>query len=497
MKKSRNIMMILLAAALLSGCGKNNSSSSSSTGGGSGSTGSSGGGTVTGEVSIKITDTFNDTYRAVIDRAIGNLAEKYPDFKINVTHEKFSGGYSDLKDKVVKGIPVNDYPDLVVAYPDSVNDFIQGAAALDITSYMKHPIYGWSADDFNDVYEAYVKEGQMYTVEGTYSLPLAKSTEGMFYNADKIIGLNLSAYDATINGGKPLDVDYINNLTWDELFDHLCPAILKYNEANSSALIDTTTEAYWSVVGYDSDDNLFITLAEQYGYGYTSIDEFGNGSIDFVNDGMKELMKKFNAARKNHYISTRGYSGNYANTYSTANPQQCLFAIGSTGGTSHQFSTKNPMELNVAPIPHAPGKENKMISQGPSIAFLDHKDEKRALASWLLYKEITNTDNATNWTLTTSYMPIRQSVSESSEFIEATTLDGKPLKTLERLQAKAFTYAIDVSDFLFTSPVFKGSSDARTEVGKLLTSVLKENDLTDEKLNTLFETAKSNTLLKM
>lgn len=483
MKKSRNIGILLLtSAALLSACGTKKPG---------------GGNLIKTATTITIKSTFNDTYRAVFDAAIKQLQESEP--LLTIENVKFSGSYSDLASEVVKGIPVNDYPDLVVSYPDSVNDYILAGAALDITPYMDGE-NGWTAEEKADVYSAYINEGQDYVVEGTYSLPLAKSTEAMFYNADKIIGLNLSAQDASINGGQPLSVDYINNLTWDELFNKLCPAIVAYNAANSNALIDTSGD--WAVLGYDSDDNLFITLAEQYGYGYTSIDStLGVGKIDFVNDGMKTLMKQFNEAANKHYITTKGVLGGstYVNTLATASPQKCLFSIGSTGGTTYQFSSTNPMEIYVAPIPQAEGKSSKVISQGPSIAFLNHKDDNRALASWLFYKTLTSTDLATRWTLTTNYMPIRETVATSDEYIEAADYTQQSAKTVERLKARSYAYCGEVGNSLFTSPVFKGSSEARTQVGNLITSCLKLSiaECTDAKLSELFNTAYQNTILKM
>ncbi len=491
MKKSRNIGILLLtSAALLSACNTNKSSSANSQKSGT---------KITTATTITIKSTFNDTYRAIFDAAIAKLKETEP--LLTIENVKFSGSYSDLASEVVKGIPVNDYPDLVVSYPDSVNDYILAGAALDITPYMDGE-RGWTAEEKADIYPAYIKEGQEYVVEGTYSLPLAKSTEAMFYNASKIIGLNLSAQDASINDGKPLDETYINNLTWEELFDKLCPAIVAYNAANDNALFDSTS-ADWAVLGYDSDDNLFITLAEQYGYGYTSIDStLGVGKIDFVNDGMKSLMKKFNEAASKHYITTKGYLGGstYVNTLATASPQRCLFSIGSTGGTSYQFSSTNPMELNVAPIPQAEGKSSKVISQGPSVAFLDHKDDNRALGAWLFYKTLTDVDTATKWTLATNYMPIRESVATSDAYIEASDYEAQEAKTLERLKAKAYAYAGEVGNSLFTSPVFKGSSEARTQAGNLVTSCLKldptDKDY-DTKLDALFKLAYDNTVLKM
>ena len=52
-------------------------------------------------------------------------------------------------------------------------------------------------------------------------------------------------------------------------------------------------------------------------------------------------------------------------------------------------------------------------------------------------------------------------------------------------------------DYLFVSPVFKGSSEARTQVAGVVTKAIGDADLTDTELNDLFQTAANNTALKM
>src|SRR5574344_2849075 len=123
----------------------------------------------------------------------------------------------------------------------------------------------------------------------------------MFYNAAVVIRLDLSKQDKEINGGAPLNAAYFDTLTWDELFDHLCQAIEAYNATlPTDQKILKTDQAYHSIFAYDSDDNLFITLAKQYGYGYTSVVN-GAGSVDFNNDGMKSVMKRFKTAYDKGY----------------------------------------------------------------------------------------------------------------------------------------------------------------------------------------------------
>ena len=156
-----------------------------------------------------------------------------------------------------------------------------------------------------------------------------------------------------VNEGRALGQDYFDNLTWEELFNNFCPAIVAYNDSLAAdKKILKTDQAYHSVFAYDSDDNLFITLAEQYGYAYTSINQTtGKGSADFNNDNMKALLKTFHDAANNGYIISKGSAANnYTNTYFTK--QNTLFSVGSTGGVKYQFDATNAMDVGVARIPH-------------------------------------------------------------------------------------------------------------------------------------------------
>lgn len=448
---------------------------------------------------ITFSCTFNDTYGEILKGAIENLKKKEPFIKVN--YVKYNGSYTALKDDVVKNINTNNHPDMVVAYPDSVADFITANAQLKMDRFMNDEDYGWTDEEKEDFIPAYIEEGQHYNIPGTYSLPIAKSTEGMYYDYDKIVGLSLANIDPTINNGNALTEEYLNNLTWEELFNKLCPALLAYRETLGSeelkkAFLDTETQSDWALVGYDSDDNLFITLAEQYGYGYTDLDTVtGKGIINFNNDGMKNLMKVFNAAYKNKYFTTKGIIGTNVNYRSTAD--QMLFSIGSTGGANYQFSATNPKNVRVARVPHAENGNDHQIQQGPSVAFLTHKDENRALASWLLYKEMTTTNICTKWSTTTGYSPIRESVLFSDDYLDFSDDTLMEDKSLDKLKAFNAQYINECSDILFSSPVFKGSSEARTQVGGLATEAISLENMTDEALNGLFQKAYENTVMKM
>ena len=443
----------------------------------------------------------NSSYGDSIDDFIAAFQRLEPN--VTVINTKESASYQGVMDKVIQGVPANNYPDLVVGYPDAIEQVMELGKVLKLDNYINDPNYGWNEEDLEDIIDTYLQEGRSYPRSGTWSLPFSKSTEAMFYNKDVLIGLDLTSIDPTINEGNPLTASYIENLTWEELFDHLAPAIIAYNDAlpaNSKIILDNETYSK-AVLGYDSDDNLFITLAEQYGYGYTSIDDYGEGHLDFINDGMKSLVKTWNRAKNNGYVITKGSSkgGSYTNYSFTA--EAMLFTIGSTGGLKYQTSSN--FETAIAPIPQAAGRDRKVINQGPSLALLDHNDANRALASWLFAKFITNEENSLSWSVNTGYLPIRYSVSESSAYrnviAEGLNADVHDLDHLKAVCSQYVGNSTYVGNALFASPVFKGSSEARIQVGGLLTQALalSTEDCTDEAINTLFQTAYDNTLKMM
>lgn len=390
-------------------------------------------------------------------------------------------GYNELKSAVVQGFSANNYPDIVQCYPDHVAEYINYGKAVKLDSYIDNKTYGWTDEDKQDIYQSFITEGQEYTVEGTYSVPYCKSTEAMYYNEDILIGLNLSSIDSSINGGKPLTKAYIENLTWEELFGKLCPAIIDYNKnLPASQKILKEDQDYHAVFAYDSDDNLFITLAKQYGIPYTSVSSEGKGVFDFGEGEnktkMATLLNKWSEYAQKGYIISKGSAGNnYTNTYFTK--QNTLFSVGSTGGYKYQFDTTNPMNVGVAPIPHAEGKNLYTINQGPSLAILDHADENKKLASWLLYKTITNKDNALDWAVNSGYMGIRKSSVTSDEYKDASDDTTKDPKTLDRLTALNMKYSGNekVLNSLYVAPAFVGSSEARTQVGGVITAALTKN----------------------
>lgn len=439
------------------------------------------------DTTISIWSTTGKDNKVFLDQFIEEFQKAEP--HVTVDNHIISGNYTDIKTNTLQGFGADNYGDLVVCYPDHVADYINAGKAVDLTPYMENAEYGLT--DKDDYYHAYIEEGQQYSIPGTYSLPYCASTEAMYYNYDVLKGLDLSSYDATINGGNPITQSYLNNLTWEEIFEHLAPAIKAHDAANpKSKLIKDGDNT--AVLGYDSDDNLFITLCAQYGIPYTHINEVtGEGVFDFyeneeARNKLADILVKYNGYFKKGYITTQGVLKAYTNTLFTA--QNSLFSVGSTAGVSHQFSTSNPMDVEVTSIPKAADGDLKTIKQGPSLCILSHgalgkpdtnEVKNRKLASWLLYKTITSAKNSTTWSLNTGYTPIRKSTKESKKWLEYTEHEDLDANTIDSLKARNAEYTAQdkIQNSLFTSPAFLGSSTSRTAVGAALTQALQATSL--------------------
>ena len=120
------------------------------------------------------------------------------------------------------------------------------------------------------------------------------------------------------------------------------------------------------------------------------------------------------------------------------------------------------------------------------MCILDHNDENRSLASYLFWKHITNETNSTEWALFTGYMAIRKSTYTSEKYLAALT-PSDDASAYEIAEAKNYKKIADVKDYTFNTALFKGSSNARTNVGKLLKECLINEDL-DTNIDTLFKT---------
>ena len=403
----------------------------------------------------------------VLNTYIEEFNKIYPN--IHITHQS-AGGWGDINGQINTEIAGNNQPNIAYCYPDHVAmyNIAKAVVTLDnlIASEIVIPgteeILGLTAEQKADFIESYYNEGLAYGDGLMYTMPLNKSTEVLYY-------------DKTFFDQHGLKVP----TTWDELWD-TCAKILEIDP-----------DCY--PLGYDAEDNWFITMCEQMKSGYTSAEN--GGKYLFNNDTNKAFVKELREYYQKGYFTTQELYGSYtSNLFVETTDTRCYMCVGSSGGASYQMSNNDTtdgsfaFEVGVAPIPQYSKDNRKVISQGPSLCILRgaNTTDQQILASWLFVKFLcTNVDFQAEFSMASGYMPVLKSVTENENYA-AWLAKGNGY---EYLVAKCVQIGIDGRDDYFVSPAFNGSSTARTQVGALMLKCLSGEATGDDAVNELINAA--------
>ena len=463
MQKKLVAIMLTLVMALgvlaISGCQSNNSNNAFAV--------PEGGFNPDEVVEITFTHTMGAKLQEVLNTYIAEFNKIYPN--IHITHQS-AGGWGDINGQINTEIAGGTQPNIAYCYPDHVAMYniaksvvtLDNLMASDLVIPGTNETLGLTEAQKNDFIETYLNEGLAYGDGLMYTMPLNKSTEVLYYDKSFFEANNLSV-----------------PTTWDEMWD-TCEKILAIDP-----------DCY--PLGYDAEDNWFITLCEQMETGYTSAEN--GGEYLFNNDANKAFVKELREYYQKGYFTTQELYGSYtSNLFVETTDTRCYMCVGSSGGASYQMSNNDTtdgsfaFEVGVAPIPQHSQENRKVISQGPSLCILKgaNTTDQQVLASWLFVKYLcTNVDFQAEFSMASGYMPVLKSVTENENYA-AWLAKGNGF---EYLVAKCVQVGIDGRNDYFVSPAFNGSSTARTQVGALMLKCLSGEAEGEEAVNKLINEA--------
>lgn len=423
----------------------------------------------------KIVSQFNQTY-----------AGKY-----EVKLSKIAGDYDALHDAVKTKLAANEIPALTMGYPDSFAEYmtndINDSAIIKLDNFINDATHGYSTAEIEDFVDQFYAEGSAYQLQGTWSLPMYKSTEIMYYNASYFAGDNEQNYKKFANDSTFLSLanavvtaaagvtdaqlealkTYVDGhsgytyevpVTWNDM-------ITVGRKINADRAAQGITGQFYPV-GYDSDANMLISQFAQRGIPYTV------NSEEATQDPSKHFVFNTPEARafvtetvgliNENVLITKGSLGGskYTNEFFTA--RQCAMAIGSTGGSSYQVSSN--FRVSLAPVPYH-GTTPKYIMQGPSVCFFNNSDPYIHKGAWLFYKAMSEPVANARLALENSYDPVRDSSYETTDYANWIARHEADLKYDIPYHTK------DLRSYYITSPVFVGSSTARTQIGLIIQSI--------------------------
>ncbi|MDE5563005.1 MAG: extracellular solute-binding protein [Clostridiales bacterium] len=407
------------------------------------------------QVEIKFYHTMGQSKQKILADYIEKFNKIYPNIKVDAS--RVFGKYEDVRDTIVTEIYAGAQPNLAYCYPDHVAMYNEAGAVLPLNDFLpdgdfkdikvkvaedKEEPIGYTKEQKEAFFEAYYNEGYQFGDGSTmYTLPLAKSTEVLYYNK--------KFFDAN---------DLTVPTTWDEM-ESVCQQI--------KTIAPTKTP-----LGYDSEANWFITMCAQLDSPYTSAT---GEKYRFNNETNRNFVTRFKGwFDKGYVLTSETNNGSYTSGAFTA--QDVYMCIGSSAGASYQMPDRETVggvstrkfEVGIAPIPQIDKTNPKAISQGPSICIFKDNDPQKVLASWLFSKFLTTSiDFQAEFSFDSGYAPVIKTATENKIYQAGiAAADG-----FDNLIQTAVKTCMANSNSYFTSPAFVGSSRARDEVGKLMAAV--------------------------
>ncbi len=363
------------------------------------------------EVVNQLVETFNTT--------VG--AEK------NITVKPvFQGSYADLKSKLTAGIKANEAPVIAQGYPDYTAEFLQSEAVVALDQYINHPEVGIT--DFEDIAAAYREENNQYDESGTfYSLPFNKSTEVLYYNKTffEEHGLTVPA-------------------TWEQV------------EEVAAQITEITGKPSF---GFDSAPNAFITLVQQFGGEYTnSKGEVLFGEGDAAVQALDMIQRNVEAGSWRLAGEDIYMSGPFVS-------QTTFMHVGSTAGASHV--TNENFEWASAPYPQVSEDTKAVIQQGTNVMLLNQgRTGEEIYAGYEFAKFLCSHEGNLQFSTSSGYLPIRQSVVDSEEYQAYVTESNDSTKVSGPVQSEYYFY-----DPAFFTDTYS-SYQVRTEMGVAVENVV-------------------------
>lgn len=429
-------------------------------------------------------------------------------YRVKLTH--LAGDYDTLHDALKTKLASGEIPALTMGYPDSFSEYItkdmSESSILRLDNFIADPNYGYTQAELDDFVPGFFAEGTGYQFDGTWSMPMYKSTEVMYYNKQYFAGSNVLnkqkfaensefiALNKAVEGKVlPADADlaalkawvkshngytYDVPVTWTELF-----------QTAAKMKADRETEKIkdeFYPVGYDSDANMLISQMKQRDIPYTVNDEESKADpakhFKFNNQQAKELVEEVIGYINNKLLITKNSLGGstYTNTY--FNESKTAMAVGSTGGSSYNISAN--FGVGLAAVPYS-NNNPQYIQQGPSICFFDNLNGYIHKGAWLFYKTLAEPENNATVALENSYDPVRISSYSTIAYTTWVGMAGKGLKyDIPNITSQ-------LKDHYMVSPTFVGSGEARRQIGNLITYVYQNHYSIEESFTRAINQCKS------
>ena len=381
--------------------------------------------TIEKPVTIEFWHSFSGTQLPIIEGLVNDFNQTVGKEKNITVVPVAQGSGPQLYSKVIGAIKAGNAPAVTASKPPYVQDFIMADYVVDLTPYINDALVGMK--DYDDFFKAFREESEAYSIEGIYSLPFAKNSDVLYYNADFFAELGLEPPK-----------------TWEEL------------EVVSQKIYDVTGKG---AMGYDNVQYLFENLTKQYGGEYTDKD----GNLLFA-EGTAALegLTMYASKIKDGIWRVVGEDAFFSGPFAKGTIQMYV------GGTveSTYINMKEPQfKWSATALPQKDPSNPKTLCYDHVICALDpNSDPDKQYAAYEFIKFITSTEASKTISMNTAYMAVRESVLEDAEYQEFLANGGND----------ALVAAYSQIDSLYHQPVFICDTYTSSTVDSEVTSMMKK-----------------------
>ena len=341
------------------------------------------------------------------------------------------GEYSDIYDKMIAGLTTGNVPSLVVAYQNQAAAYQVAEGLVSLDPYINDPIFGLSAEDKADFFEAFLESDRLPQFGGqAFGFPPNRSMEVMYYNMDWLAELG---YD-----GPPQT---------PEQFGEMACAATDPNAGTVGYEISTDASHFASFVFarggdiYDYENNRFTLNSPEAIAAMTQMQAlYAQGCAILI-------------AERN------GDQADFA-------ARKTLFTIGSSSGlpfyrSAIQNSAQGPFAWSVTAVPYTGATPVPNI-YGASVS-IPKTNPVQQLAAWLFLKYYTSPEIQARWAVASNYFPVRASVADGLADYFA--------------QQPAYATAFELLPYGKTEAPVAGYDNVRDEMAEAYSRILNGEDV--------------------
>ncbi len=329
------------------------------------------------DITVNIWSDLGVTQVDIIDQAILDFQEEYPNITINLSNE-----YTKMYDRVKQASAANQLPTMAITSLQNIEGFNQINLTEHLNKYILDDYYGVDLENYlsNFMEEAKQVDGNTFL-----SFPFHKASDVMIVNKTL-----MEANQQTIKTDSPY--------TWDEL-NTVSSSVLGTEDGNCEYLVD-----------YESPRNLFKALEQQMQIEYVDYD--GNlmnnpGELQSVLDVVYT-----NLENKSLVFPIVRQQNNSAEAF--LNQKTCM--VVTTAYALKYLNPNNQFDVEVVSIPQYSDTDKAYDYTGKNITLFNTATEQEKFAAWVFTKYLTSEDVQVELAVKASALPVIKSAFNNQVF---------------------------------------------------------------------------------